>query len=112
MQPEALKLLLDMTAAADRLAAISDGRILQEYLSDQEFRWAVERGFEIIGEALTQLRKIDAPLSEKISDFRKIISFRNVLIHGYSQIDDGKTWDILQNNLPALRGELKVLTED
>jgi uncharacterized protein with HEPN domain len=48
-------------------------------------------GFEIVGEALSQLKKLDAALAARITDHRKIISFRNVLIHAYSQISHAKT---------------------
>jgi uncharacterized protein with HEPN domain len=49
------------------------------------------------------------PEARKLLEDRKIISFRNILIHGYSRIDHAKTWDILQQDLPVLRRELDVL---
>ena len=95
-------------AAAD-VAAFAQGKSLADYLSDKQFRWSIERGFEIIGEALTQLAKIDSELAKKITDNRKIISFRNVLIHGYSQVNHATTWDIVERNLPILQRELDAL---
>ena len=95
-----------MRAAADEIVAITSGLSLGSFLASKPLRWSIERGFEIIGEALTQLRKIDAPTAEQITGFRKIISFRNILIHGYSGINDDNTWDIVQRNLPLLRREL------
>lgn len=58
---------------------------------------------------MSQLYKVDANLAGQISEHRKIISFRNLLIHGYSAIDHEKTWDIVQSNLPTLRRELDRL---
>ena len=49
---------------------------------------AVERDFEIIGEALNRIRKIDEEILERVSEHQRIIGFRNVLIHGYDLIDD------------------------
>jgi uncharacterized protein with HEPN domain len=61
---------------------------------------------------MSQLRKLDAPLAERISDFRKIISFRNVLIHGYGGINSETTWDIVQQGLPILIRELEALLKE
>jgi uncharacterized protein with HEPN domain len=73
---------------------------------------AVERGFEIIGEALTQLRKIDAPLAESITDWKAIIGFRNALIHAYGGVNHEKTWDIVKRELPILLKEVKSCSKD
>lgn len=72
-------------------------------------RAAVERMLEIAGEALAQLAKMDAALAERISDHRRIIAFRNVLIHGYSGVDDRLVWDIVETKLPVLRAEVESL---
>jgi uncharacterized protein with HEPN domain len=109
MTPEARKLLEDMREAAADVASFTTGKSIDGYRVDKQLRRAVERSFEIIGEALTQLRKLDQPTADRISESRKIISFRNILIHNYGAIDDDKTWDIVQNDLPVLRGELDAL---
>lgn len=100
-----------MRDAAGDIASFTEKRELADYCADKQLRWSVERGFEIIGEALTQLRKFDQPLAECIAEHRKIISFRNILIHGYGQIDHGRTWDIVQHDLPVLRRQLNELLD-
>jgi uncharacterized protein with HEPN domain len=45
-------------------------------------RAAVERKFEVVGEALGQLARLDPELAARIPDYRRIIAFRNILIHG------------------------------
>src|SRR5207248_7785337 len=99
MQPESQKLLKDMQDAAAEIAEFTAGRSFEEFLRDKQLRRAVERSFEIIGEALSKLRKVDQPTAEKISDWQAIIGFRNVLIHGYGQVDHAKTWDIVQSEI-------------
>ncbi|MFC3104613.1 HepT-like ribonuclease domain-containing protein [Salinisphaera aquimarina] len=42
-------------------------------------RSAVERQFEIIGEALNQLGKLDPATQARVRNFRNIIGFRNIL---------------------------------
>ena len=57
------------------------------FAENEIVRAAVERKFEIMGEALNQLSKIDPALARRVPDFRDIISFRNLLIHGYAVVD-------------------------
>jgi uncharacterized protein with HEPN domain len=66
-------------------------------------RLAVERAFSIIGEALSQLAKLDAVLVAQISEYQRIIAFRNILIHAYAEVDDRIVWDVIETKLPALR---------
>ncbi|MBK7915976.1 MAG: DUF86 domain-containing protein [Chloroflexi bacterium] len=35
-----------------------------------------------------------------MSDYQRIISFRNVLAHGYDVISNRIVWDIIQNDCP------------
>jgi len=64
---------------------------------------AIEREFEIIGEALHRLSKIEeGKLAEKIPEYRKIIDFRNIIAHGYDIIDDAALWDFAVNSVPEL----------
>ena len=48
---------------------------------------AVERKFEIIGEALNQLSKCDTVIAIEIPGVSKIVAFGNHLIHAYTGID-------------------------
>jgi uncharacterized protein with HEPN domain len=68
MRPEALKLLTDMQNAARDIAGFVDGETLESFLKNKQLRMAVERGFEIIGEALPQLRKFDPVTTSRITD--------------------------------------------
>ena len=70
---------------------------------------AVERKFEIIGEALYRIRRLDGCFLSKITDADKIIGFRNVIIHGYDIIDSKIIWDAVKFNLPTLKAEVRSL---
>ena len=105
------KCLGDIQRAAEFLLQLTSGRTLDEYRSDEVFRSAVERKFEIIGEALNRLQKIDPVLAAALPQHRQIISFRNILIHGYDVIDDQVVWDIVQKDLQPLLQEVFKLFE-
>lgn len=112
MRLEARKYLYDIQEAAEHVAHFTAGIDFAEYQRNPMLRYAVERAFGIIGEALTQLGRVDSVLAARISDFRNIIAFRNILVHDYAQIDDRIVWEIVQFRLPALIGEVKTLMEE
>ncbi len=112
MRLEAKKYLYDIQQAADLLAAFTAGKAFADYEADAMLRAAVERQFEIIGEALAQLARLDEGLAARIGEHRRIIAFRNILIHGYADVDDRLVWDIIETRLPALRREVTALLEE
>lgn len=73
---------------------------------------AVERQFEIIGEALNQLSRIAPDMVSTISHYKRIIAFRNVLIHDYDVVDDSVVWDTINVYLPKLQKEISSLIEE
>ncbi|MDA8219653.1 MAG: DUF86 domain-containing protein [Dehalococcoidales bacterium] len=109
MQPEAKKYLFDIDRAAGLITQFTKGKSFAGYEADPMLRSAVERQFEIVGEAMTQLARIDEALAEKISEHRRIIAFRNILAHGYAQVDDRLVWDVIESKLPTLRQEVTAL---
>ena len=96
MRLKAKKYLYDMQQAAKLIAQFTIGKDLAEYQREPKFRLAVERAFAIIGEAMSQLARLDGPLAARIGDCRSLIAFRNILIHAYAEVDDRAVWDIVQ----------------
>jgi uncharacterized protein with HEPN domain len=109
MRVESRELLEDMHRACESIAGFTAGKSFDDYARDEQLCFAVERAFEIVGEALSQLGKREPGLLERITEYRQIIGFRNVLIHAYGRISNATTWDIVQNDLPVLRRELEAL---
>lgn len=112
MQPRTPKLLEDIRRAAAYILVKTRGRLLDDYLQDDLLRPAVERHFEIIGEALNRLARLEPQLVTQIKDHAQIIAFRNVLIHGYDAIDDRRVWDAIQHSLPTLHRQVEALLAD
>jgi uncharacterized protein with HEPN domain len=73
---------------------------------------AVERKFEIIGEALNQLSKLDPMLARRIPNLRDIVSFRNLLIHAYASVDLDQVWRTVEEALPDLRAVVAALLDE
>lgn len=97
-----------MQQAAVKVARFTDQVTFEKYQADDMIRSAVERQFEILGEALNQLLKFRPDLAATISEPSRIVGFRNVLIHGYHAIDDSVVWDVIQNKLPILHREINA----
>ena len=112
MKLEARKYLYDIQRAAGLIREFTDGKTFADYEGDAMLRSAVERQFEIIGEAMTQLARTDEPLADRISQYQRIIAFRNLLIHGYADVDDRLVWDVINTNLPTLCRDVDTLLRE
>ncbi len=112
MRLEAKKYLYDIKQAGDLLGAFTAGKRFADYEHDAMLRAAVEREFEIIGEALAQLARLDEDLASRIGDYRGIIAFRNVLVHGYAEVNNRRVWDVVETKLPVLCREIEGLVEE
>lgn len=112
MHPKTPKLLDDIGQAAAFIREVTGGRTIDEYRVDRLFRSAVERNFEIIGEAVNRLARVDPAIASRIGEYARIIAFRNVLIHGYDLIEDGQVWNVVQQELPLLHDTITALLRE
>jgi uncharacterized protein with HEPN domain len=108
MRLEAKKYLFDIQRAAALIAEFTSGLCLEEYQTRPMVRAAVEREFEIVGEAIAQLIKVDTAVADRISDRRRIVAFRNILVHGYADVDDQLVWDVITTKLSTLQEEVNA----
>ncbi len=109
MRLEAKKYLLDIQGSAGLIDSFTEGRDFKSYSSDAMLRSAVERQFEIIGEALRRLDEVAPEVAAAIPEYRRIIAFRNVLIHGYAVVDSRLVWGVVEGKLPELAAQVKAL---
>ncbi len=108
---EAKKYLFDIDRAAGLIEQFTDGETFVNYEFDDMMRSAVERQFEVIGEAISELARIEPEIAASISEHRRIIAFRNILIHGYADVDSRLVWDVIQTRLSQLRTDVTGLIE-
>jgi len=109
MHRKAPKLLEDIRDAATFIGEVTAGRTLDDYKVNRLLRQGVERNFEIIGEAVKRLAAVDARTAGQLDDYRRIIAFRNVLIHGYDLLDYELVWQTIGEQLVTLRRSVEGL---
>lgn len=112
MQPKTMKLLEDIRAEAAFIVDETASESFESYLRDARLRKAIERSFEIIGEAANRLSRHDPDVAARISAHAEIIAFRNVLIHGYDVLDQPRIWTIVRDYAPVLLAEVTALMEE
>lgn len=112
MKAEFVAHLHDALQAAKAVKNFVAGRKLSDYAADEMLRSAVERKFEIIGESLNRIRRLDPGILLSVRDHRNIISFRNILVHGYDSVDDLIVWGVIEEDLDRLIDDLEKLLRE
>jgi uncharacterized protein with HEPN domain len=112
MHPKSPKLLSDILVACDLIMSAAKDRNVAHYSHDHLLRYAIERNFEIIGEAVKRIQKIDPPTATRIPEHTAIIGFRNILVHGYDIVDHNRVWQVIQNDVPRLRNLVAELMKE
>ena len=109
MRPDPRVLLADADRAAADIVRFTEGMDRETYAGDALTQAAVERKFEITGEALNRLRQIYPEIAQRIPPLREVVDFRNLLIHGYAVVIPDRVWDYAENDLPELRRIVQAL---
>ena len=109
MEHDPRAFLWDARESADAITGFIADRTMRQYLDDPMLRAAVERHFEIIGEALNRLLQASPEVAAKVPDLKQAVAFRNLLIHGYASIDSTIVWRTTQEDLPKLREAIAAL---
>lgn len=112
MQRDPRAFLWDVREAARDIQTFTANLDASGYEANPMAQAAVERKFEIIGEALNQLAKTDVALADRIPQLPQIVGFRNQLIHGYATVKVITVWRIVQTSLPTLLEVTEALLSD
>ena len=112
MQRDARAYLWDVQEAALAIQHFVANLDAAGYAADPLVYSAVERKFEIIGEALGQLAKADPALASRVPHLPQIEAFRNQLIYGYAAVNHSTVWNVIHGDMPSLREVVQqLLTE-
>ncbi len=94
--------LADADRAAVDIARFIEGMDGSAYFGDALVQAAVERKFEIIGEALNRLHRDHPEVAERIPRLCRIVDFRNFLSLSYDRVEPDRVWAYAQRDLPQL----------
>lgn len=106
MNNQTRKLLFDVIDSGRSIQGWCANQSYSAYETDRQLRRAVEREFEIIGEALNRLTQLDPATAARISHIQRVVGFRNRIIHGYDTVDNATVWGVIERYLPALSTEI------
>lgn len=112
MRPETAAGIYDMFLAAERIAEATASNSFEDFRNNWLIQSAVERQFEILGEALARIRESEPPIYESVPNAAKIVGLRNIIIHGYDRVDPAILWAIVVEELNELRTLLEGLLEE
>ena len=103
-----LRHVLEATGAIEVFAR---GKTFDDFRKDDYFQSAVIRKLEIIGEAVAHISK-ELKVQAVEIPWQPIVAARNRLIHGYFAIDEEKTWDMVQIDIPVLQKQIVAVLEE
>ena len=100
--------LNDMVLACRSIIRFVGGMSLDSYLADEKTRYAVMRGYEILGEAVGRLPE---ELKSANSDipWSTMAAVRNRIVHGYFGVDDTILFTTIDRDIKPLLPRLEAL---
>lgn len=110
MTKQELKYLVDIQLFIEELETFFPAnKKFEDFNNNLILKRAVERIFEVIGEAIKNYKNLNKEI--EISNSREIIGLRNIISHSYDSLDYPKLWSIIINHIPKLKEENNALIE-
>jgi len=103
-----LQFLDDIFQAICNIEEDTEGISFEEYNGDRRRKDAVIRNFEIIGEATKKLSD-DLKVRYPTVAWKRIAGLRDVIIHGYFNVDYELIWGLIENTLPGFREDIILI---
>jgi uncharacterized protein with HEPN domain len=103
-------LIEDILESVNKIKAFTKGMSFDKFIHDEKTIDAVIRNFEIIGEASNRLPEEYRSKHDNV-EWKRMIGFRNRIIHDYFGIDHSIVWNIIQKYLPGLGKTLGAIQQ-
>jgi uncharacterized protein with HEPN domain len=103
--------LADIQLSIGAIEEFTNGRTLEQFEQDRMLRSAVRGELMIVGEAVNQLLRRFPETETRIRTARRIVDFRNLLIHEYGEVDDKVVWSIVIGSMPSLKEDIEAWLE-
>ena len=108
---EPLFFLQDIQHSVSKIFKYTYDISYKEFISNDMVKDAVERNFEIIGEAVKNLSE-DFRNNYPNIPFKQIAGMRDKLIHDYFGVDYEIVWKTIQDKLPQFNNDITTLIEN
>lgn len=102
--------LRDIEKSLNKILKYTESMVYQDFVSDDKTKDAVERNFEIIGEAVKNL-PLDYRDRNLHIPFKQIAGMRDKLIHDYFGVDYEILWTTIKNRLPQFKFDVENLIQ-
>jgi uncharacterized protein with HEPN domain len=110
--PDAVKLLQYLQNAAELILQFIETKDFAGYNQNVMLQSAVERQLIVVGEAVNVLSRLNPEAAFRITDYPRIIAFRNRLVHTFFTVDNRIVWQVVNSDIITLYREASELLRE
>lgn len=112
MQRDARTRLYDASKACEHITSFVAGKSVEDVASDVMLSSALERQFEILGEALNAFERLHPEAAARLEEVSVAIAMRNLISHEYFSMDPKTLVQTAQDDIPALKSKLEAVLNE
>ena len=102
--------MVDLFVAIQKVKLYTSNFTTAEEFQYSAIHWdATIRELEIVGESLNKLLSNEFFNEKSPKYFRKVVNFRNVIVHSYFGIDLYELWDVITDKILILEKDLEEI---